>query len=152
MRHSSWPLTILLAAVAVGSGWGDANTKKSKAVADQKTAATLDAARDYIHDQDWAKATHLLQRVLDLQEDRLVPLRINVEITEVTILVSARKRADWLVGQLPPKGMAFYRATYGPRAAADLEEGKDDRKLLEEILRRYGYTDAGWEAKKRLRE
>jgi hypothetical protein len=102
MRHSSWSLALVLAAVTVGGSWGDLETKMSESVAAQRTdgrqARTLDAACDYARDQDWAKATHLLQKVLDLQEDRLVPLKINVEVAEVTILVSARKRADWLVG------------------------------------------------------
>jgi hypothetical protein len=48
--------------------------------------------------------------------------------------------------------MAYYQGTYGLRAAAELEQAKDDRKLLEEIVRRYGHTDAGREAKRRLRE
>jgi hypothetical protein len=120
---------------------------------DRRLADMLAAGHDYSRAKDWVKATHVLQQVLDRKDDGLVPVKIKgKDGKETDGLGSARAEADRLIANLPPEGIEYYQAQYGPAAAELLKKAKDDRKLLEEVARRYGNTDAGREAKKRLKE
>jgi hypothetical protein len=119
---------------------------------DKRLADMLAAALDYSRVGKWGKATHLLQGVLD-RKDGLVPVKIKgKDGKEMDDLGSAHAEADRLIANLPSQGIEYYQAQYGPAAAELLKKAKDDRKLLEEVVRRYGNTDAGREAKKRLKE
>jgi outer membrane protein assembly factor BamB/tetratricopeptide (TPR) repeat protein len=109
---------------------------------DNRLRSTFDAVEDYIKDEAWQEATKALQRLLDLKEDRFVADRVR------KVWVSARAEAERLVGSLPPKGMEFYRLTYGPTAAELLKQARRDKDatLLAQVVTRFLYTDAGPEA------
>jgi outer membrane protein assembly factor BamB len=113
----------------------------------------IEAAIDYINDENWATAVERLQKLLEIDEDVFVRLkRKNAEGKEVYVWVSAKQEADRLLGALPPAGMDFYKATYGAKAAELLKKAKKtgDPGLLNDIMKKYAYTDAGAEAIKLL--
>jgi outer membrane protein assembly factor BamB/tetratricopeptide (TPR) repeat protein len=113
----------------------------------------IEAAIDYINDENWATAVERLQKLLEIDEDVFVRLkRKNAEGNEVFVWVSAKQEADRLVSTLPPAGMDFYKATYGAKAAELLKKAKKngDPSLLNDIMKRYAHTDAGAEAVKLL--
>jgi tetratricopeptide (TPR) repeat protein len=113
----------------------------------------IEAAIDYINDENWATAVERLQKLLEIDEDVFVRLkRKNAEGNEVYVWVSAKQEADRLIGALPPAGMDFYKATYGAKAAELLKKAKQngDPGLLNEIMKKYAHTDAGAEAIKLL--
>jgi tetratricopeptide (TPR) repeat protein len=113
----------------------------------------IEAAIDYINDENWATAVERLQKLLEIDEDVFVRLkRKNAEGREVYVWVSAKQEADRLLGSLPPAGMDFYKATYGAKAAELLKKAKQngDPGLLNEIMKKYAHTDAGAEAIKLL--
>ncbi|HKB36700.1 MAG TPA: hypothetical protein VKD72_09615, partial [Gemmataceae bacterium] len=113
----------------------------------------IDAARRAILDEDWAVATTLLQKVLDLPEDALVQLtRKGPDGKETKVLVSLRAAADRLLGEFPVAGRAFYQREYGPKAAELLRQARlfGEPTILAEVMRRYLHTEAGAEAAERL--
>jgi len=113
----------------------------------------IEAAIDYINDENWATAVERLQKLLEIEEDVFVRLkRKNAEGNEVFVWVSAKQEADRLISMLPSAGMDFYKATYGAKAAELLKKAKKngDPSLLNDIMKRYAHTDAGAEAIKLL--
>jgi outer membrane protein assembly factor BamB len=113
----------------------------------------IEAAIDYINDENWATAVERLQKLLEIDEDVFVRLkRKNAEGNEVYVWVSAKQEADRLISTLPQSGMDFYKATYGAKAADLLKKAKKngDPGLLGDIMKRYAHTDAGAEAIKLL--
>src|SRR5579875_3101819 len=88
-------------------------------------AKQIEAAIDYINDENWPTAVERLQKLLVIDEDVLVRLkRKNAQGDEVYVWVSAKQEADRLIGTLPPAGMDFYKATYGAKAADLLKKAK----------------------------
>jgi outer membrane protein assembly factor BamB/tetratricopeptide (TPR) repeat protein len=113
----------------------------------------IEAAIDYINDEDWATAVQRLQKLLEIEEDVFVRLkRKNAEGSEVFVWVSAKQEADRLIGTLPAVGLDFYRATYGAKSAELLKQAKKngDPGLLNDIMKKYAHTEAGAEAIKLL--
>jgi outer membrane protein assembly factor BamB/tetratricopeptide (TPR) repeat protein len=113
----------------------------------------IEAAIDYINDENWATAVQRLQKLLEIDEDVFVRLkRKNAEGNEVFVWVSAKQEADRLIGTLPAAGLDFYRATYGAKAADLLKNAKKtgDPGLLNDIMKKYAHTEAGAEAIKLL--
>ncbi len=113
----------------------------------------IEAAIDYIGDEDWATAVERLQKLLEINEDVFVRLkRKNEEGKEVFVWVSVKREADRLIGSLPPAGMDFYRSKYDAVAADLLKKAKKagDPSLLNEIMKRFAFTEAGAEAIKLL--
>ncbi len=113
----------------------------------------IEAAIDYINDENWATAVERLQKLLEIEEDVFVRLkRKNAEGSEVYVWVSAKQEADRLISTLPAAGLDFYKATYGAKAAELLKKAKKngDPGLLGDIMKRYAHTDAGAEAIKLL--
>ena len=89
----------------------------------------IEAAIDYINDEDWAIAIERLQKLLVIEEDVFVRLkRKNVEGNEVFVWVSAKQEADRLIATLPAAGKDFYKATYGAKAARSAQEGQEKRR------------------------
>src|SRR5579883_350259 len=113
----------------------------------------IEAAIDYINDENWATAVQRLQKLLEIDEDVFVRLkRKNAEGNEVFVWVSAKQEADRLIGTLPAAGLDFYKATYGAKAADLLKKAKKtgDPGLLNDIMKKYAHTEAGAEAIKLL--
>src|SRR5687767_4286205 len=74
---------------------------------------SLEAAEDYIKDEDWAKAVEILQKLLDMEEDYYAKLkRVGPDNKVSADIVIVRVEAARLVSTLPPKGMEMYRATF----------------------------------------
>jgi hypothetical protein len=98
---------------------------------EQRYAGHLELAAERIAVKDWAVATTLLQKVLDLPWDRfaivrrLEPAGKDGQIRVRTpVLVSLREEAERLLGSLPPEGRQFYEQEYGVEAAALLRQGR----------------------------
>src|SRR5262245_4301448 len=109
----------------------------------------LAAAADYIAEKDWQRATMILQSVLDVPDDVFVQVkRPGKDGKEITYRTSAHAQAERMIRELPAAGLAYYRRAF-QKSAADLlkqAEAKDRRQRLEEVARRFLYTDAGGEA------
>jgi outer membrane protein assembly factor BamB len=116
---------------------------------DNKLKSQIEAAVDYIREEDWVLATEILQKLVSIKEDVFAKLpRKTPEGKNAEIWTSVRAEANRLIASLPPKGMAFYQLTYGPKAAEMLKEAKATNKpeLLALIMRLYLHTTAGGEA------
>ncbi len=113
----------------------------------------IEAAIDYIGDEDWATAVERLQKLLEIDEDVFVRLkRKNAEGSDVFVWVSAKQESDRLIGTLPAAGLDFYKSKFGAKAADLLKKAKNngDPGLLNDIMKKYAHTDAGAEAIKLL--
>ncbi|HTU19544.1 MAG TPA: PQQ-binding-like beta-propeller repeat protein [Gemmataceae bacterium] len=123
-------------------------------VKDEKRRGDLiEAAVDYINDENWATAIENLQKLLMIEEDVFVRLkRKNAEGNEIYVWVSAKQEADRLIGSLPKDGKDLYEITYREKAAGLLKKAKKngDPGLLNEIMKKYAHTKAGAEAIKLL--
>jgi outer membrane protein assembly factor BamB/tetratricopeptide (TPR) repeat protein len=116
---------------------------------DNKLKAQIEAAGDYIKTEDWVLATEILQKLVGIKEDVFAKLpRKTPDGKDAEIWTSVRAEANRLIASLPPRGLAFYQLTYGPKAAELLKEAKATNKpeLLALIMRLYLHTDAGAEA------
>ena len=118
--------------------------------ADGKAARALRAAEGAIELQAWEAAIEILQALLDQEEDVFVKLSRKDEKGQVTVAwVSRHAMANRLIGSMSAKGLEVYEQTFGPEAAAVLDQArkaKDDRKLLADVAVRYQHTRAGAEA------
>jgi outer membrane protein assembly factor BamB len=113
----------------------------------------IEAAIDYIADEDWATAIEQLQKLLEINEDVFVRLkRKNGEGKEIFVWVSAKREADRLIGSMPEVGRDLYRAKFNEKAAGLLKQAKKngDPSLLNDIMKLYAHTEAGKEAIKLL--
>jgi outer membrane protein assembly factor BamB len=116
---------------------------------DNKLKSQIEAAGDYIKTEDWVLATEILQKLVGIKEDVFAKLpRKTPDGKDAEIWTSVRAEANRLIAALPPKGLAFYQLTYGPKAADLLKEAKATNKpeILAQIMRLYLHTDAGAEA------
>ncbi len=116
-------------------------------------ASAIEAAIDYIREEEWKTAIPTLQKLLEIDEDVFVRLeRTNAEGKKGHAWVSVKQEADRLLASLPPAGRDFYKLTHGAAAAKLLQKAKDngDPSLLAEVMKRYAHTDAGGEAIKLL--
>jgi outer membrane protein assembly factor BamB len=118
-------------------------------MADKTTKDSVLAAPDYIAAKKWTEAIDLLQRLVDRKEDVFVEVKHkDAAGKESTTLVSVRAEGNRLISTLPPEGLEFYRVTYNPKAKALLKQAQStgDPMLLEQVSRRYLYTESGVEA------
>jgi outer membrane protein assembly factor BamB len=116
---------------------------------DNKLKSQIEAAVDYIKEEDWVLATEILQKLVSIKEDVFAKLpRKTPGGKDTEVWTSVRAEANRLISILPPKGLAFYQLTYGPKAAELLKEAKATNKpeLLALIMRLYLHTEAGGEA------
>jgi outer membrane protein assembly factor BamB len=116
---------------------------------DTRYTNQIQAALDYIQDEDWVKATQILQKLLELKEDFMAPVpRKGADGKDDKAMVSVKDEANRLIATLPPKGLEFYKLTYGPPAAEILKRAKatSDVSLLNQVVAHYLHTDAGAEA------
>jgi outer membrane protein assembly factor BamB/tetratricopeptide (TPR) repeat protein len=115
---------------------------------EQRYASHLDAIRAFVARKDWAVATTLVQKLLDLDEDVFVTIRER----EKSFIVSLRGEANRLLLDMPAEGREFYQQEYGPKAVDLLTQGRmfKDERMLVQTVRRYLHTEAGLEASERL--
>lgn len=116
---------------------------------DPKTKGKIEAARDYIENKDWPRAIHLLQGLLELKEDVVVPVVRKLDDGhELVNWVSVKVEANRLIGSLPKEGMEFYRLRNDQKAAELLKQAKEtsDERVLAEVAASYLHTTAGAEA------
>jgi len=118
---------------------------------DRKTVNQIKAAHEYIAAKDWDNAVRLLQRVLDESKDSLLESEVADAQGNVSVLrTSARAEAERLIAALPKQGLATYRVKVGGTALTALGKARADLSLLEAVVRRYFFTDAGAEALTRM--
>ena len=118
---------------------------------DRKTSNQIKAAHEYIAAKDWDNAVRLLQRVLDDSEDSLLESEVKDAQGNVRVLrTSARAEAERLIAALPKQGLATYRVKVGGLALTALAKARANPSLLEAVVRRYFFTDAGAEALTRM--
>jgi outer membrane protein assembly factor BamB len=116
---------------------------------DNRLSKKIEAAKDYMKDESWDEACHILQRLLEVNEDSWMPIKgTGADGKEKTYWASVRNEADRLLGTMPPKGLEFYKLHYGPPADALLQQAttNGDWDLLAKVARCYLYTDAGVQA------
>src|SRR5262249_51631913 len=116
---------------------------------DPAIARKLQAARDYLGNEAWDDAIHVLQSVLEVREDVFVPLRHRDKNGEETVgRGSARAEARRMLASLPRRGQEFYETTFGPTARDLLDRAKktNDPEGLARVARLYEHTHAGLEA------
>src|SRR5262245_19829471 len=109
----------------------------------------IKAAQDNILVENWKEAVEILQQLLDREEDVFVPVTRQIgEEQTATVITSVRGEAARMIGNLPAKGLEFYKLTYGGSAAEKLKLAKEsgDATYLDEVMRRFLYTDSGVEA------
>jgi hypothetical protein len=120
---------------------------------DALARSRLDAARDYLAQEDWANAILLLQRILDRDRETMVPLTSKAaDGKEITIHVGLRSEALRMLATLPPKGRAVYEVMFGDLAEVRLKRARQnkDRAGLATIVQRYALTRAGLDALEEL--
>src|SRR5258708_7060668 len=79
----------------------------------------------FIKVEDWAKAIDRLQDLLDRTDDLFAPADRNDASGKATKhMVNVRAEASRIVGTLPPKGLDYYKVTFGPPAAEALKTAK----------------------------
>ncbi len=106
----------------------------------------IEAAQDYMKEEDWGKAAQILQSLVELKEDMFVQVgRLNKQGVESMQWTSVRAEANRLIGTMPPKGLDFYRLQFGAGAKdlLDKAEQTSDTLLLAEVAQKYLHTDAG---------
>ena len=112
---------------------------------DNERRKMIEAAQDYIHEEKWDTATRTLQKLLMYPEDKMVEIVSQGRTTRRPSSPSAPQRGQGLVGTLPPRGMEFYKATYGADAVEMLNKAKESgrRDDLALVMMYYFHTDAG---------
>jgi len=116
---------------------------------DPRVARQIEAAEDYIKEEDWVTACETLQNLLLHNQDFFMKVqRKGPDGKETVNWVSVKSEADRLIATLPEKGMEFYKLNYGPKAAELLKEAKATSNVgqLKLITSCYLHTDAGAEA------
>ena len=111
----------------------------------------LRVARECFLDQDWEEGTKALQFILDNPEDYLFdkirdtdPRTGKPRVRTPGVKYEARR----LLGTMPPDGLKVYELGYGLTAKGILADAKakGDVKKLTDVVERYLFTDAGFEA------
>ena len=99
-----------------------------------------------IKENEISRAVSLLGEVLSdsTSEDYLVPVTASVE----GVSTSLRLRAQAILGALPRKDRELYRLRYGVQAKQMLESAiqKDDFDSVSQVMQRFFFTDAGFDA------
>lgn len=106
----------------------------------------ISTALDYVREESWAHAVHLLQPLLDAPQDAFLPSADGTANPRA----SARAEAERVVSELPSAGQEYYELYAGRLAADRLRAAGTDLHLLGEIVRRYLHTRAGAVALARL--
>jgi hypothetical protein len=121
-----------------------------RAAINTAAARELQAATDALQQKKWKPALRIVQELLDDKRDVLT--RLPGRKGESERYVSVRGECERLLASLPEEGRQAYQRIYGPRAADLLEEALDarDDELLQRIVERYLYTDAGLAALREL--
>lgn len=111
---------------------------------DRQTLRQLQAATDRIAQKNYPEAVRQLQRVLDDPEDSWI------ELTDgrTQRFQSAKQQAADRIGRLPASARESYETEYGQVARRMLEDAtaRGDRAALDEVVRRFFHTRAGYEA------
>src|SRR5947209_4167091 len=149
-RRALLPLAILLTTLLVGPGHSQLKRPdKPKAFPPtDPLGGKLAAAQAAIAKENWPTALTALQEVLDAPRDKLLPL----DDKPGAHRTSAQVEAARLLAALPPKGRTAYEAVSGPAAAALLKKANaaGSAEMLEQVVRRYLYTEAGVSALRAL--
>jgi outer membrane protein assembly factor BamB/predicted negative regulator of RcsB-dependent stress response len=111
---------------------------------DRQTLRQLQAATELIEKKQYSDAVRQLQRVLDDPEDSWIerPGGRNSHFQ------SAKEQAADRIGRLPRSVRESYETEYGQVARRMLEDAtaRNDRAALDEVVRRFFHTEAGYEA------
>ena len=108
---------------------------------DRKLKAKLEAADDYVKDENWADAIKILQSLNDAKQDCFAAVPRDGTFVWVSIKTEANRR----IGKLPEEGKKFYRDQYDVDAKADLLKGMEQHKweLVARVATIYLHTTPG---------
>jgi outer membrane protein assembly factor BamB len=111
---------------------------------DRQTLRELQAATEALTNKKYPEAIRQLQRVLDEPEDSWLEWSGG----RTSRFRSAKQQAADRIGKLPPAVRESYEAEYGQTARRMFEDAatRGDRAGLEEIVRRFFHTQAGYQA------
>jgi outer membrane protein assembly factor BamB len=107
----------------------------------------MNAAQDYIAEQEWAKAVKEIQRLLNNPEDGFVQVSTDGP-KPTTLWVSIRSEANRLLGTMPRDGLKVYEDMFGREAATNLERAQkqNDPQMLADVAQRFLHTKSGLKA------
>lgn len=113
---------------------------------DRKLHRKLTRAKRLAADENYIEAVHLLQEILNVDEDSF----FHPDPQDLSLFRSIKLEAQRQIGALPPAGLAAYEGQWGPKARQMLQEGEDDVNNLTRVVRHFFHTSAGYEAANRL--
>jgi len=116
---------------------------------DNQLKARIEAAVDYIKTEDWVQATLILQRLVEIPEDKFAQIqRPGTDGKLTKVWTSVKTEADRLIAKLDKPGMDYYKLTYGPPAGEMLKKAREtgNAEMLGQVMSRFLHTDAGGEA------
>lgn len=129
---------------------------------DRKAKKSLEAAEDFMREEDWGNAAHVLQGLLNGKEELFVELKRKSSDgkTESNQWTSVRIEANRLIGSMPPNGLQVYEVQFGAKARDLLNEArklpenraneemrqKSTAEILAYVAMHYLHTKAGAEA------
>jgi outer membrane protein assembly factor BamB len=109
----------------------------------------LEMAAKRIAEKDWAVATTLLQKLLDLEDSVYVKLtRKGPDGKEAAVTVEIHEEADRLLSGMPAEGLAYYQQEYGSVASQLFNQARaaGDARAFARVYPRFARTRAGREA------
>lgn len=143
-------VSLLLVSVAAEPAEKEQTDAPWKATIQADAAKELQNAADAIQQKKWKPALRIVQELLDDKRDVLALLPGRKGESEK--YVNVRCECERLLASLPEAGRQAYQRIYGPRAADLLDEARNahDNALLQRIVERYLYTEAGLAALREL--
>jgi outer membrane protein assembly factor BamB len=111
---------------------------------DRQTVRQLQTATELLTKKNYSEAVRQLQRVLDEPEDSWIEIPGSGD----SKYRSAKQLAADRIGRLPASARESYETEYGQVARRMLEDAtaRGDRATLDEVVRRFFHTQAGYEA------
>ena len=121
----------------------DAPSRPPLAV-DRQTVRQLQSATELLAKKSYSEAVRELQRVLDEPEDSWIEIPGSGD----SKYRGAKQQAADRIGRLPISARESYETEYGQVARRMLEDAttRGDRATLDEVVRRFFHTQAGYEA------
>ncbi|HUG93549.1 MAG TPA: PQQ-binding-like beta-propeller repeat protein [Planctomycetaceae bacterium] len=128
----------------VAGGTDDAPDGRRLFVTDRELSQRMREATELLTAQKYAAAIARLQFLLDRPED----VFFQPDPEDASHFLSLKAEVQRRIAELPAEGRRLYEAQYAEPARQMLEDGvaAGDVKRLEEVVRRYFHTAAGYEA------
>ncbi|MGC9455470.1 MAG: hypothetical protein ACP5HU_11505, partial [Phycisphaerae bacterium] len=113
---------------------------------DDELVSYLDRAESFIKEQRYSEAARALQALADRDDAGFAPA------DEPGSYVSLQRKAQDIIGAMPPEALEVYRRLYDPQARRLLEQAtaEGDERALLRVVQQYTHTSSGPAAMDRL--